>query len=189
MLRNAKTWARNRNFVEGVLISLQNSTDEDGNVVVVDSSACQVNFNSFWDSIDSLDLAMVLETYKAARELKGQGSGTDAGFWFNNFSNYQMLVVSGFEMYNECSLDYYMVGVGNAVQNPSGLTNLGTNLAFRVYSSGDTTLTDLASAITTYTSSTTDANLMLLGKQAGNLARIVLSVEIPTTTDNSIAYY
>jgi hypothetical protein len=132
---------------------------------------------------------MVKATYEAAREEKGAGSGTSTGFWFANAANYQQIVVTGFDFYSECSLDFYMIAIGNNVQNPTGLSNLGTNLAFRLMTEDDTTLTDLADAITTYAGADTDANLELLGEASGNLLRIILSVEIPTTTDNDIAYY
>lgn len=83
----------------------------------------------------------MLETvYTAARAAKGQGDGTHMGYLVSNFAAYQELIVSGFDFYNECSLDYYMVSLGSNIQNPAGLANLGTTIAFRVYSSGDTTL-------------------------------------------------
>lgn len=47
--------------MKGLLTALQNVTDEDGNAVTVDSSACIESFNLFYDDIadvwDTLDLA------------------------------------------------------------------------------------------------------------------------------------
>lgn len=132
---------------------------------------------------------MLKDIYSAARELKGAGEGTDIGFWLSNFSTYNQILVSGFDFYNECNLDYYMVAVGSNLQNVSGLSNFGTTMAFRVLDSADTSLVDLQTAITDYASTVSDENLTALGEASGNLIRLVLSVEIPTTSDNEIAYY
>jgi hypothetical protein len=150
MLVNLPTWVQNQSYVEGVLISLQNSVDENGDLVVVDSSLCTTSYRDFYATVASLDSSMDEAIYTAARVLKGQGPGTTVGLAVSNFGLYQQLVVSAFDCYNGCSLDYYMVAVGSSVQNPSGLANLVTNLAFRAFSEGDTTLADFASALVTY---------------------------------------
>jgi len=173
-----------------LLVSLQNTIDEEtGEVVKVDSSACIQSYTEFWETYSLLDTQMVKETYKAAREAKGAGSGTDYGFFMSNFGSYNELIISGFDFYNECSLDYYAVGLGSNLQNVSGLSNLATNLAFRVLDDEDTLLPDLATAIETYTTTPDQTNMEALGNASGNIFRILLSVEIPTTSDNEIAYY
>ena len=73
----------------------------------------------------------MMSVYTAARNAKGQGEGTDLGFMVSNFGTYQQVLVTGFDFYNECNLDYYMVAIGSNVQAPSGLANLGMNLYWR----------------------------------------------------------
>jgi hypothetical protein len=41
------TWVTSDDYLKGVLVSLQNSVDENGNVVAVDSSACLTTYTSF----------------------------------------------------------------------------------------------------------------------------------------------
>ena len=82
-----------------------------------------------------------------------------------------------------------MVAVGSNLQNVSGLSNFGTTMAFRVLDSADTSLVDLQTAINNYATTVSDDDLTALGEASGNLIRLVLSVEIPTTSDNEIAYY
>jgi hypothetical protein len=45
-----------------------------------------------------------------------------------------------------------MVALGSSFQNISGLSNVATNLGFRIYSGEDTSLTDLQTALVAYTS-------------------------------------
>ena len=87
-------------FATSVIVALQNSVDEDGNVVEVDSSACIIASDAYWEQQASMDASMLLEVYTAARESKGEGEGTDFGFTMNNFSVYQSLLVAGFDMYS-----------------------------------------------------------------------------------------
>lgn len=129
------------------------------------------------------------DAYATAREAKGTGSGTHIGYLISNFAQYQQLTVTFYDFYNNCNLDYYMVALGQNTQNVSGVSNLVTNSLFRLFSSGDTSLTDLADAVTAYTSDETDDNLELLGEAAGVLLINVLSVAIPTTSSDGTSYY
>lgn len=124
---------------------------------------------------------MIEATYAAARAAKGSGDGTHIGFLIQNASLYQQVLISGFDFYNNCNIDYYLQAVGVASQNVAGFTNIATNLAFRVFSSSDTTFTDMVDAITAYDADTTDSTLLYdLGFAAGTLLITMLSVEIPT---------
>ena len=124
---------------------------------------------------------MIEATYAAARAAKGSGDGTHIGFLIQNASLYQQVLISGFDFYNNCNIDYYLQAVGVASQNVAGFTNIATNLAFRVFSSSDTTFTDMVDAITAYEADTTDSTLLYdLGFAAGTLLITMLSVEIPT---------
>lgn len=93
-------------------------------------------------------------------------------------------------MYNNCSFDYYMMALGANLQNIPGLLNTGTNLLFRVFSSSDTTLTELAAALTLFATDTTSTAYMYdIGASMGSLFAKVLSVKIPTASTTSIPYY
>lgn len=157
-MSNFTDWIQNKWILKGILMALQNQTDESGNIIAVDSSACLEAFDEFEAVTSTMsldDIAAAKTAYEQARSAKGSQGATDMGFWINFAGDYQELVISGFEFYNECNVDYYMVAVGSNVQNPSGLANLGTNLAFRVFNGEDTTLSDLATAISTYATSAT----------------------------------
>ena len=95
-------------------------------------------------------------------------------------------------MYNNCSFDYYMMGLGANLQNVSGLLNMGTNLLFRVFNDSDTTLTDLSTNLSTFATAT-DANkpdaMYDVGTTIGSFFAKVLSVKIPTASTTSIPYY
>ena len=102
---------------------------------------------------------MIEATYTAARELKGAGSGTYAGFLIANASLYTQVLISAFDFYNNCNIDYYMLALGVASQQASGFANIGTNMLFRVFSSSDTTFQDLIDAIDDYDLSATSDNM------------------------------
>lgn len=107
----------------------------------------------------------------------------------SNFGVYQQVLVTGFDFYNDCNLDYYMVAIGTNVQQPSGLANLGMNLYWRYSDEEDTSIPALGSAIAAYALDASNANALELGKASGTLIRLVLQVEIPTTSDTEVAYY
>jgi hypothetical protein len=82
-----------------------------------------------------------------------------------------------------------MVALGANTQNVAGLSNFATNALFRLFSSSDTSLVDLADAVTTYSGDETDDNLLALGEAFGVLAIKVLQVAIPTTSSDGTSYY
>ena len=93
-------------------------------------------------------------------------------------------------MYNNCSFDYYMMALGANLQNVPGLLNTGTNLLFRVFSSSDTTLTELTAALALFVVEPTNTDYMYnIGTSMGSLFAKVLSVKIPTASTTSIPYY
>lgn len=136
-----------------------------------------------------MDAAMVESVYTAARAAKGNGEGTHAGYLVSNFGAYQELLVSGFDFYNECNLDYYMVAMGSNVQNLTGLSNFGVTTAYRLFNSDDNSLQNVVDTLAAYVVTADDTTAENLGKSAGNLIRIMLAVEIPTTSSTDIAYY
>jgi hypothetical protein len=145
----------------------------------------------------SLSDSMVFEDYVAALEEKGAGSGTSFGFNISNFSTYQEQIVTFYDFYNACSIDYYMQSIGANTQSVPGLMNFATNNLFRIYDSSDLLLSTLSSAITEYMDAPDDSTddfmdtiMESLGEAAGLLFSTLLSVEIPTISDSeSINYY
>ena len=182
--------AKDKDFLSGVLVSLQNTKDKDGNLIKVDTSACQTSFEEFYDQATSLSGAQLIETYRLAREAKGAGDGTNIGFYMSQFNTYNGIMTGGFNFYQQCSLSYYMVALGSSFQNISGLSNVATNLGFRIYSGEDTSLTDLQTSLVAYTSDQTSIdNKKGLGNAAGNILRLFLQVEIPSTESAETPYY
>ena len=82
-----------------------------------------------------------------------------------------------------------MVALGSSFQNISGLSNVATNLGFRIYSGEDTSLTDLQTALVAYVLDDSTDNLTSLGNAAGNILRLFLQVEIPSTESAETPYY
>merc|ERR1712147_453951 len=127
--------------------------------------------------------------YEQARQQKGQTGATNFGFWINFAGDYRELVIVGFDFYNQCNLDYYMVAVGSNTQNPSGLANLLTNLAFRTFNGEDQSLANVATTMAAYVLDASNANATALGEAGGSLFSVILQVEIPTNSEVEMAYY
>jgi hypothetical protein len=174
LLKDLPSLLTTTTFATPVIVALQNSVDEDGNVVEVDTSACIVASDAYWTQQESMDAAMLIEVYKSAREEKGEGEGTDFGFTMSNFATYQSLLVAGFDMYSQCNLDYYLVAIGSNTQSVSGLSNLGMNLYYRLTAEDDTTLSDVGTALVNYATTADDTNLAALGTASGSLLRAIL---------------
>lgn len=85
-------------------------------------------------------------------------------------------------MYNNCSLNYYLVGFGSNLQSLHGLSNFVTNMAFRVFATGDETLSDLETGLK-------QKNYYTVGYSLGGFVRDLLTVQIPIASTTSIPYY
>jgi hypothetical protein len=70
-------------------------------------------FNAFQSQYSALANQMVETVYDAAHALKGTGSGTSAGFWMSKVNQYLQITTVGFDLYNNCSLNYYLAGLGS----------------------------------------------------------------------------
>lgn len=88
MLAGFGGYVKNDFYLKGVLIALQNQTNEDGTVTIADSSACIIAYDSFETTVDGMSASQLLEVYTAARKAKGQGGGTNMGFMISNFGTY-----------------------------------------------------------------------------------------------------
>jgi hypothetical protein len=85
-------------------------------------------------------------------------------------------------MYNNCSLNYYLVGFGSNLQSLHGLSNFVTNMAFRVFAEGDQSLSDLETGLK-------QKNYYTVGYSLGAFVRDLLTVQIPIASTTSIPYY
>ena len=124
---NFFSWIANKDYQKGVLTALQAVYDDSGALTTVDSSACIIAYDVLWGDIESLsydDVAAAKTAFQEMREAKGDIGATNMGFFIDQFGTYQQLVTSGFDFYNECNLDYYMVAIGQAAQNPTGFVNI-----------------------------------------------------------------
>jgi len=92
------------------------------------------------------------------------------------------VVSSAFDLYNNCSLNYYLVGFGANLQSIHGITNFATNLAFRVFAEGDESLTKLAEGLS-------QGNYYTVGYSLGAFVRDLLTVQIPVASTNKVPYY
>ena len=119
--------------------------------------------------------------FSSARQAKGLGSGTDIGFKVSQLSQNLQVVSSAFDVYNNCSLNYYLVGLGSNLQSLHGISNFVTNMAFRLLSSSDTSLTDLQNGLTA-------GNFYSVGYSLGAFIRNTLTVQIPVTSTNKLPY-
>lgn len=176
-------------FMEGLLTTLQNVTDDSGNVILVSTSACTENFNLFYTEISDIWGNIDLSLYQAALTAKGAGDGTNIGFVFDQVQGVMDLTTLGFEFYNDCKLDYYLQAFGSNLQSLSGLANFGTTTMFKLFNSGDTTLTDLVTAVAAYVLSNDATTRGDMGEAFGNFMRTLLSVEIPDTSIDMKPFY
>jgi len=166
-----------------MLVSMQNAYDEDGNLIVAESSQCISAFDAFESQYASLASAVSsIDLFAAARELKGTGSGTEAGFWMSKVTQNLQVVSSAFDLYNNCSLNYYLVGFGANLQSLHGITNFATNMAFRVFAEGDESLTSLEEGLN-------KGNYYTVGYSMGAFVRDLLTVQIPVASTNKVPYY
>lgn len=85
-------------------------------------------------------------------------------------------------MYNNCSLNYYLVGFGANLQSIHGISNFVTNMAFRVFASEDASLTDLETGLA-------QGNYYTVGYATGAFVRDLLTVQIPVATTTKLPYY
>lgn len=74
------SWIRHQNFQVGLITSLQNQFDSEGDLVTVDTSQCISAFSTFWDIKTRMSDTNNSFDYINARQDKGSGDGTNIGF-------------------------------------------------------------------------------------------------------------
>ena len=113
--------------------------------------------------------------YYAGLAAKGQGKGTIAGFYFDNFQNYIDLYIDAVNVFNYCDIDYYLKSVGRWF-SASGGVNQAINTFWRLVSTEDMqTYYDLSVGIITKDNTKT-------GQAFGKFMAVFMQIEIPDTT-------
>ena len=110
--------------------------EEPGN----DQSTCITTFDEFITLYQTVkaDTASYAD-YEADLQEKGQGTGTDYGFAIAAAQQYMDVVIYSVNVFNYCSLNYYLISLSKAVSSRSGQINFMVNLMFRFFSSSDMT--------------------------------------------------
>ena len=112
-------------FYKGLLLNMQRDV---GN----DSSACMQGYEDFYGLWLDLEAGFKDDAeYLQGLAKKGQGAGTNVGFYMDKGSKYIDLAASFVNTYNQCDVDYYMIAVSRAVSNVSGFCNQVMNIVFR----------------------------------------------------------
>ena len=68
-------------------------------------------------------------TYDSGRAEKGSGEGSTIGFYLSQATQYADMTVELTNLYNECSLDYYMQAWAPLFTSVSGFLNITVSLA------------------------------------------------------------
>ena len=111
--------------------------------------------------------------YTNGISFSGAGTATDAGYWLQLITRYMDIPVLMTNLYNKCSIDYFMQRFGSVLSSLSGALDLVTNFLFRFFDTKDTQLyKDLSNGI-----DNNDRNAV--GLAVGNFMKILFVVEIP----------
>ena len=108
-------------------------------------------------------------SYYAGKKLKGDGFGTDAGWYVGNINGMLTLSTEFMNLSSSCSFDYYIQGFGKFTQSIDGFVNLGISFVFRAF------LDDNA----TFNTNMASDDPKVVGKQTGNFIKTLMQVEIP----------
>ena len=120
-----------RNFYKSLLLNLQTDT---GNT----SSDCYSSFDTLMSQYDAIRLSVTNDAqYFEGLKKKGQGEGTDIGYFLDKGMKYMDMLTASTNVYNNCDVDYYMIALSKASGNVAGFINQTVNTLFRNFSEGD----------------------------------------------------
>ena len=86
--------------------------------------------------------------YYSGRTEKGNGAGTDVGYYIEVITQYMDMPVLMTDLWNKCDIDYIFQKIGKAFSSLSGALDLITNFMFRFFSTDDVVLyTNLSQAV------------------------------------------
>ena len=77
-------------------------------------------------------------SYYAGHKIKGDGVGSDAGWYISNVNGMLGLSTEFMNLYKECSFDYYFQSFGAATQSIDGFMSMGVSLIFRAFMDDNT---------------------------------------------------
>ena len=139
-------------------------------------SDCITTFDNFKTLVDDVSKSTASSAeYYAGLALKGQGSGSLAGFYFDNFQQYIDVYIDAVNVFNYCDINYYMRAFGKWF-SASGGVNQAINTFWRFISTDDMQqYYDLSVAMM-------QKNPTNAGKAFGKWFAVFMQVEIPDTT-------
>merc|ERR1712150_32311 len=105
----------------------------------------------------------------------GQGQGSMAGFYFDNFQQYIDVYIDAVNVFNYCDFDYYLRSFGKWF-SASGGTNQMINLLWRTISTED------MSVYYSLSVATLQKDPSAAGIAFGKFFAVFMEVEIPDTT-------
>lgn len=111
-------------------------------------------------------------SYYAGKKLKGDGFGTDAGWYVGNINGMLSLSTEFMNLSNICSFDYYIQGFGKFTQSLDGFINLGISFVFRAFLDDNTE----------FNANMASGDPKTVGKQTGLFIKNLMQVEIPSAS-------
>ena len=113
-------------------------------------------------------------SYKAGQLAKGQGNGTQLGWYMSNAQQYIDVYIQAVNVFNYCDFNYYLRAAGQWF-SASGGTNQAINFMWRFLSTEDMTMYyNLSVAVKT-------GNVQTAGQEFGKFLALFMQVEIPDT--------
>lgn len=110
-------------------------------------------------------------------EEKGQGSGTQQGFALEIVQRYTDVAIYSVNVFNYCSLNYYLQAMGTAFGSRSGQVAFIINLGFRFFSSSDMqNYYNLSVAVM-------DDDNVAAGSAVGTFLSLLFAVEVPEVVE------
>ena len=95
---------------------------------------CIETFDSASAAVKALTVNISDSTsYYAGKKAKGDGFGTDAGWYVGNINGALTLSTEFMNLKTNCSFDYYIQGFGKFTQSLDGFINLGISMVFRAF--------------------------------------------------------
>ena len=107
--------------------------------------------------------------YFEGKKLKGDGAGTEAGWYMSKIPEFTDLSTQVMNLSNNCNFGYYYKALGAATQSISGAMDMTISLLFRAFMDDNT---DLNTGIA-------DSDDTVVGTWTGVFIKSFFQVEIP----------
>ena len=158
-------------FWRNTLLYMQ---DDDGNT----SSQCITTFDEFIVLQNGIAAKLATDVdYYAGLAAKGQGTGSEAGFYIDAGQKYFDVVIYGVNVFNYCDFNLYLKAIGKAFGSSSGMVNQFINFFWRFFGYDDSVIYYDMSVAMMY------KNKEVTGQQFGKFLKLFLMVTTPEATD------